>query len=176
MSLVSEAYWHKCPQHFTWMPPTLRPREWRCNVPTVGGPPGIDGRTCACSRTERYRWWRSLDRKVFSILEVNGQMQHYYCPACEHFFGSRETGYSPPYFRLCSTFLRMGTEHNLRYASCATCDGAVEFFATGPSLFQVEVLAVYCRNCGKFLCSRCVPQHLCGVKDAPDERTTGYAK
>lgn len=49
MSLLSSLL-PKCPTHFTWMQPTLKPRQWRCNVPMIGGP--------RCPESESYRWWR----------------------------------------------------------------------------------------------------------------------
>src|SRR5437879_9864064 len=162
MSLLSEGSWPRCPKHFTWMQPTLKPRQWRCNLPVYGGP-DFDGRGSTCPESERYRWWRSLDRTVFSLLEWN-VTRAYYCPVCESFFGAAggERGFSPPYFRLCETCLRMGTEHYLRYQSCGQCGGEIEFFGDEQTLFRVDQPGVYCRKCRKFLCSHeCVAQHLC---------------
>lgn len=140
MSLLSES-WPRCPQHFTWMQPLLRPRQWHCNVlehrshsaeasrvaegldgfadpskPKWDEVVEIDDGMAMCRETERYRWWRSLDRRVFAILEVNESsgMYHYYCPLCEGFFspdGTLETKYGSPYFRLCQKCLKMGTEN-----------------------------------------------------------------
>src|SRR6266852_804643 len=103
MSLISDGSWPRCPNHLTWMQPTLKPRRWRCNVLMIGGP-DFDDRGSTCPETGRYRWYRSLDRRVFALLEVNGQLRHYYCPICEAFFspdGTLETKYTPPYFRPC---------------------------------------------------------------------------
>jgi len=141
MSLLSTS-WPRCPRHFTWMQPTLSPRQWCCNVLENRShlaeasriAAGLDGfansanpkwdevvavgdGAALCRETERYRWWRYLDRRVFSILEVNvGRLglSHYYCPLCEAFFspdGTLETKYSPPYFRMCTKCARIGTEH-----------------------------------------------------------------
>ena len=107
----------------------LEPRQWRCNVlykrshqETVDGLENseafkVDDGVELCRESEPYRWWRSLDRKVFAILEVNERMRHYYCPVCESFFWldleTAEAGYNPPYFRLCSKCLQIGVEHTL---------------------------------------------------------------
>src|SRR5215469_8309622 len=100
MSILSES-WPQCPEHLTWMQPHLKPREWRCNI-------------SRCDRTHRYRWWRYADQRAFAVLEVNEEMRHYYCPIHMCFFapdGKLETKYDPPYFRLCSKCIQMGTEH-----------------------------------------------------------------
>lgn len=127
MSLLSK-FWPRCPKHDTWLQPTLRPREWHCNVlekrshwESVEGVEDsevikVDDGVAPCRETERYRWWRSVDRRVFALLEVNESLVlfHYYCPVCEAFFsadGKLETKYSPPYFRLCQKCLKMGTEN-----------------------------------------------------------------
>jgi hypothetical protein len=126
MSLPSES-WPRCPGHYTWMQPMLRPRQWHCNVFTKRshwkGVEGVedsevfkvDDGVALCRETERYRWWRHVDRRVFALLEVNEKsLCHYYCPICEAFFspdGKLETKYSPPYFRLCRKCLKMGTEN-----------------------------------------------------------------
>lgn len=169
MSILSEVYWPKCPKHHTWMQPTLRPRQWRCNVPVLGGSSGPDGRTSTCPETARYLWWSFLNRRVFATLEMTGRLRHYYCPICESFFWldltTAETGYGPPYFRLCNTCLRTGIEHSLRYANCAQCAGTVEFFGAGQTIFGVEAGSTYCRRCGKFLCPKCAAQHPCAAEE-----------
>ncbi len=164
MSMLS-AGWPRCPNHFTWMQPTLKPRRWRCNFPMIGGP-DFDGRGSTCPETEGYRWWRYLDRTVFSLLEVSVQEGYFYCPVCEAFFGLPGTAHGQPYFTLCSMCLRMGTEHYLRYQSCALCGGEVRFFGKEQTFFRVDLPGVYCRKCDKFLCSpQCVAQHPCAAQE-----------
>ncbi len=108
MSMLS-AGWPRCPNHFTWMQPTLKPRRWRCNFPMIGGP-DFDGRGSTCPETEGYRWWRYLDRTVFSLLEVSVQEGYFYCPVCEAFFGGKEQTFfrvdlPGVYCRKCDKFL-----------------------------------------------------------------------
>lgn len=160
MSLLSQE-WPRCPEHFTWMQPALNPRRWQCNTPMIGGP-DFEGRGSTCPQTKHYRWWRYLDRTVFSLLEVGVQGSCFYCPVCEAFFGMPGAAKGEPCFTLCSKCLWMGTEHYLRYQSCAQCGGEVKFFGDQQTLFRVDLPGVYCRKCRKLLCSpQCVGKHLC---------------
>jgi len=160
MSLLSQQ-WPRCPNHLTWMQPALEPQRWQCNYPMFGGP-DFDGRGSTCTQSVRYRWWRYLDRTVFSLLEGSQQMGCFYCPVCEAFFGLPGSAHGEPYFTFCSKCLWMGTEHYLRYQSCGKCGREVRFFGDKESLFRVDLPAVYCRKCRKFFCSsECISQHLC---------------
>lgn len=129
------------------MQPELSPRQWRCNVlqdrshwaEASRVAVGLDGFADAahpkwdevveigdgaalCMETVRYKWWSAVDRKVFSLLEVNTQqfgLCHYYCPVCESFFspdGTLETKYKAPYFRMCEKCAKIGTEHEVQQA------------------------------------------------------------
>jgi hypothetical protein len=136
MSLLS-ASWPRCPEHFTWMQPNSNPREWRCNVlverrywdDEIGV--RLSKGTAMCSQSERYRWWNSLDRKVFSILRITiagWATGSYYCPVCEDRFflnGQTAAALPPPYFRLCLKCAYIGTEHEKVGATTATTSKAL---------------------------------------------------
>jgi hypothetical protein len=68
-----------------------------------------------CSESAPYRWWKSLDRKVFDKLRIvigGWAVGSYYCPACEnYFFPPSPAAVPPPYFRLCLKCANIGIEH-----------------------------------------------------------------
>ena len=151
--------WPRCPRHDAWMQPTLKPRQWRCNVPMSGGS-DFDGKPRICPETKRYRWWRSFDRNVFAYLYV--AMGCYFCPVCERVWGN---GVAPPQDRLCMTCFQIGIEHNLQLTDCGQCERGVHFFGAGQLIFGIRPLAAYCRKCRKFLCWECVLRHACSAEE-----------
>jgi hypothetical protein len=139
--------WPRCPLHDAWMQPSLKPRQWQCNVLNK------------CSKTEKYRWWRSIDRNVFAYLSVAGC---YYCPVCESLWGH---GVIAPQDKLCRRCSQMGIEQHLQFADCGKCGRNVEFFGFAQLILGIQPQTAYCRKCMKFLCGQCVFDHACAAEE-----------
>jgi len=107
----------------------MNSREWRCNILRARShwdheiDVRVEDEPRMCEETAPYRWWSSLDRYIFAVVNMARIMKvgSYYCPVCESFFSPQghETppNLPPPYVRICNTCKQIGTEHEEVYGA-----------------------------------------------------------